>query len=634
MIVAFDTETFLISPGLIAPPLVCVSVCNGGVPDLFKPRDGIAAIRGYLEDDQVILVGHNVAYDFGVLCAADSSLLPLVFHAYEKERIHDTKIREKLLALSEGTMRWGGDEDKPKRSSFALADLVEKYIRKKLPKGEDTWRLRYDQLVDVPLDQWPEDAKQYALDDAQYTWKVYLHQNHSFGGRKIGNTNEYIVIDGVVRNEAEQARAAWGLHLMTVWGMRTDGEAVASLKASLEQEVLRYDAELRQAGIVRENGTKDTEAIRERIKAAYGDRIIPTTEKTKKIKASAEVLKESGDPVLEHLSAFKETAKLLSDFIPKIEEGTKISINPSYDELVSSGRTSSFKPNIQQLPRKGGVRECFIPRPGYVFVDCDYSGLELCALGQICLDMLGESRIVDALKEGKDLHLVVAAQLLQMNYETALQLYAEGDERVKEYRQLAKPINFGYPGGMSPPTFVAYASGQGFKISEQLASVARNAWFASWTEMRGYFEQVKTLLGHLGEGPLFQQRSGRVRYTDSYTAACNTFFQGLAADGAKEAVFRVAKECYSDRSSPLYGTRPIAFIHDEILCESPEHLASAAADRLAQVMIDAMKVYIPDVPIKAEPVIMRRWLKGAKSVRDEDGRLQVWEPKKKEEAQA
>ena len=53
---------------------------------------------------------------------------------------------------------------------------------------------------------------------------------------------------------------------------------------------------------------------------------------------------------------------------------------------------------------------------------------------------------------------------------------------------------------------------------------------------------------------------------------------------------------------------------------------TAAANRLAEVMVEAMKVYIPDVKIEAEPAAMRRWYKGAEEVRDEEGRLLCWEP--------
>jgi DNA polymerase I-like protein with 3'-5' exonuclease and polymerase domains len=88
----------------------------------------------------------------------------------------------------------------------------------------------------------------------------------------------------------------------------------------------------------------------------------------------------------------------------------------------------------------------------------------------------------------------------------------------------------------------------------------------------------------------------------------------------------VAKECYTDPDSDLFGCRPVAFIHDEILMEAPLEKVDAAAKRLCRVMEDAMTQYIPNVLIKAEPAAMLRWYKGAEPVWNEQGRLDLWEP--------
>jgi len=125
-----------------------------------------------------------------------------------------------------------------------------------------------------------------------------------------------------------------------------------------------------------------------------------------------------------------------------------------------------------------------------------------------------------------------------------------------------------------------------------------------------------------------------------YCDGCNSYFQGLAADGAKAAMWRIAQECYlgfgdawprdGRAPSPLFGARVVAFIHDEFLLEVRDDAnAGAAGDRLAEVMVAGMKRYIPDVPIKAEPVLMGRWLKGAKTTRDATGKLIPWTPKEK-----
>jgi DNA polymerase I-like protein with 3'-5' exonuclease and polymerase domains len=98
----------------------------------------------------------------------------------------------------------------------------------------------------------------------------------------------------------------------------------------------------------------------------------------------------------------------------------------------------------------------------------------------------------------------------------------------------------------------------------------------------------------------------------------------LASDGAKEALFRVSFECFADTKSSLYDSRPVVFIHDEIIIESPEHKAQAASRRLQEVMIEAMQAFCPDTPIEASPTLMRLWSKNAESKLDADGNYTIW----------
>lgn len=275
-------------------------------------------------------------------------------------------------------------------------------------------------------------------------------------------------------------------------------------------------------------------------------------------------------------------------------------------------------------------RECFVPRPGYVYGFADYSGLELCTLAQVCLDIFGYSKMAEAINSGKDLHLLLGASLLErssgqtVSYDEAKRRLKAGDAEIKHYRQQAKPANFGFPGGMGAESFVEYSANYGIILTLEQSKSLRDAWFQMWPEMRDYFPWITQLTE--GDAPVQQIRSGRLRGGASFCAAANGMFQGLAADGAKEALWLVSKECYLDKSSPLYGCRPVLFIHDEIGIEIPfdethPEKASAAAERLSAVMVAAMKRWVPDVLIKAEPVIVRRWFKGAEIVRRADGMI-------------
>jgi DNA polymerase I-like protein with 3'-5' exonuclease and polymerase domains len=222
-----------------------------------------------------------------------------------------------------------------------------------------------------------------------------------------------------------------------------------------------------------------------------------------------------------------------------------------------------------------------------------------------------------ALRKDEDLHLSFAADMLGVSYAEALQRKNSGDSEVSELRQFAKICNFGFPGGLSAPSFVEYAEGYGVTVEPEKAKFLRDAWFKRWTEMKPYFNIVSAA-SESGE-PITQIRSGRVRGGATYCAIANGWFQGLASDGAKEACWRVAKECYVITESPLFGARPVFMIHDELGLELPYAVWGAersakAAERLREIMIEAMQRWVPDVPITCRPVMMMRWFKGAEQV--------------------
>jgi DNA polymerase I-like protein with 3'-5' exonuclease and polymerase domains len=287
------------------------------------------------------------------------------------------------------------------------------------------------------------------------------------------------------------------------------------------------------------------------------------------------------------------------------------------------------------LPKEPGVRECYVPRPGFVFCSVDYEALELHTLAQACLQLVGHSKLAEALNSGIDPHLALACEHLLEGVE-----YDEGkkirkDEKHPRYKEVvharntAKAANFGLPGGLGIRTLVAFCKASGIEIAEEQASDLKQAWLRQWPEMRDYFRMISNSLCMDEEGEevatVEQLYSARVRGKTRYTAACNSFFQGLAADLAKEACYQIAKACYVKGYNPiLYGSRSVVFVHDEIIMEHPEGTAHERALEQARIMIEAGKAYCPDVPLKAEPALMRYWTKDAVEVY-KDGRLVPWE---------
>lgn len=383
------------------------------------------------------------------------------------------------------------------------------------------------------------------------------------------------------------------------------------------------------------------------------------------LKASAEILADCEHPLLQKMDLFLEGEKLRTSFAEPLK---KFGAGPLHSRYgwAETGRTTNSGGskrartglNIQQLPRKLpdelvalmlemydeiiDVRSCFTAREGYVQSSSDYSALEMCTFAEVLMQLLGWSTLAEAINADKDPHVMLAAeQWLRMSYEDALAAVAAGDENAADMRQLAKVPNFGLPGGMGGKTLVRYAKSNygsafvrkffGATVSEQIRKGYRikDEWMKTWAETPEYFELMGECVGD-GEATIIQLFSNRIHGGCTFSMACNTMFQGLAADGATEALWHVVRECYDPRMrSVLFGSRVTAFVHDEIRAEHPEEVAPEGADRVKEVMEETMQRWTPNVRSKVEPALSRRWYKGAKSVRNKEGVLQIWEPKKK-----
>jgi DNA polymerase I len=429
-IIAFDTETHLIKPGCPVPKMVCMSAAEYISPEtlawrldrstghlshieedvwqikgralpavkprllvgIWNARLGVRILRGWLLDPNIIIVGHNVWFDLGVCIAEDPSLMPLVFAALEAGRIEDTMIRQQLLDIADGSLKFHYDEEgEISRSSYHLADLSWRLLGRYLKK-DDTWRLKYALLDGVPLTEWPEEAVKYSLLDSIVTLDTRMEQDviataptsvmvtmrelalvappeDPFDDREAAPSMETII------NSAAQHRAAFALYLQSTWGVRTDPQAVAELKADLEKEYAEKMAALRPSGLFKiaparvlksgprkgqvepEKITKNMAEIRARTKAALealGLEVRMTEggeNSDPKVCVDRKTLKATKEPSLVALAEVGAVGKLLQTYVPVLEGGTQVPINCRYSVLLETGRTSASGPNIQNMPR-------------------------------------------------------------------------------------------------------------------------------------------------------------------------------------------------------------------------------------------------------------------------------------------
>lgn len=643
-LISFDLETWLIEPGILAPRIVCGSFASSEDDcDLLLRDDSLLRIEQLLRGKDTIC-GANIAYDFGCVLAARPELFSLVWEAYERGRVYDVQIAATLNAIADGRLRDGDlfrkDGSKVQKGRYSLHECVRESLGRMDAKENDEWRLRYAELDGLPLEKWPPVARQYSVDDAVNTLLVAVQQKASFRNQQ---------------DQKPQAHAAFCTHLGAMWGLRTEKKAVDALDTQIREHLVVLQKFALENGLLRAKAarrpnelSKDMKAISERVFSAY-DGLPPKTE-TGRISTSRETLEDSGDPVLEK---FAETSKWekLQTYIPALKEASVVPFNVKPNILVATGRVS-YDGLVQLMPRKGGVRECFVARDGTVWSSVDYAAIEMSTLAQVCLWTVGESKLAEAINAGKDPHSLSAAHMVHMPYDEFVR--RKDEPELSGIRQAAKASNFGFPGLMGPARFVIAKRREGASVCEwtfrdgrcgekkvlewrgnpldaplcqrccEEATKLREHYVDTWTEMKLYWRWVQKEVR--GTDTITQFVSKRIRGGLSAPAAANTLFQGLAADGAKRAVVQLTKEMYLDSSSPLYGSRLLVFAHDETLLEIPEERAHEAAMRQAEIMVEQMKTCVPDVRVSAEPALMRRWYKEAKTVLVE-GRLVPWEPK-------
>lgn len=728
----WDLETELWGPGRIAPRPLCASfarlredrtvetslVANGDA-------DFADALRMVFAGPHHV-VGHNIGnYDISCVAAHYPDLVPLIFKALEEGRLHDTKIREKILDLSiGGEIEFDALPDGTfQKRLFSLAELEKRYIgrdRSAAKDDDDAWRGNYIMLDGRRAEDYPAEAARYAMEDAEGALLVYYHQEArcSLEGGSLATAEFHVGIQHCLR-------------LMSCWGMAVDPVKKAEIEAQLREELnpvrLRHllaekilwppgskrpTKRKRSDGSIAEGyKTVKKEEISE---SALRDLIVAVCEEhgieVKMTDPSdshpdGQVAKDKNflqeiahlHPALEEYQYRQYLGKLVTTELPRMGDSI---LYPAFNVPVASGRTSSYDPfssdrkkkaakddptiyysaNVQNVaavkklhdehgnPRgEVNVRECYVARgypeairlgelPPKVLCSIDYNSMEFCSMGQVCYRLFGHSTMRDLINGGRDPHAYLGAQIALAQHEEFAELCRDGKieddplavydlfkscekreevelrEFYKQYRKLAKPVGFGFPGGLGAEKFVGFAKAHPYYVvvTEEQAKELKRLWLSTFPEMREYFQWINQQKDPR-DPSLFYYASpfGMIRAGAGYTDACNgALLQTPGADGAKLGVWEVTRACYDPaQGSILYGQRPLAFVHDEILLELDyDHLTHDRAMEAARLMIDAMCQVMPDMHIGAEPALMFRWNKDAKPCYGPDKRLVPWFP--------
>lgn len=269
----------------------------------------------------------------------------------------------------------------------------------------------------------------------------------------------------------------------------------------------------------------------------------------------------------------------LSEFI--IADGR---IHGTFNQTVTAtGRISSTDPNLQNIPMRTelgrSIRKVFIPRDGYVFVDADYSQIEL----RVLAHMSGDVNLIAAFKADEDIHAMTASQVFGVPL-------SEVDPLM---RRNAKAVNFGIVYGIS-----AFGLSEDLGISKKEAADYIESYFATYPDVKRFIEEsvenakktgmTKTMFGRIRQIPElsssnFMQRSFGER------AAMNSPIQGTAADIIKIAMIRV----YDRLKREGLKSELILQIHDELLIEAGENEVDKVKQILVEEMMQAAELKVP-----------------------------------------
>ncbi|MBR1864940.1 MAG: DNA polymerase I [Lachnospiraceae bacterium] len=372
----------------------------------------------------------------------------------------------------------------------------------------------------------------------------------------------------------------------------------------MEKEGIRVDAEaLREYGEMLGERVKDLEdSIYEKAGTEFninspkqlGEILfeklgLPGAKKTKTgYSTNVDVLNKLKNdyPIVADVLEYRQVAKLKSTYADGLSVFIKADgrIHGTFNQTITAtGRISSTEPNLQNIPMRTelgrSIRKVFIPKEGYVFVDADYSQIELRVLAHFS----GDEKLIAAYHAGEDIHALTASQVFGVPLE-------EVDDRM---RRNAKAVNFGIVYGIS-----AFGLAEDLNLSRKEASAYIDNYFATYPGVKHFLDDTvatakktgmtRTMFGRIRQIPEltssnFMQRSFGERI------AMNSPIQGTAADIIKIAMIRVHERLKREkRRSTL-----ILQIHDELLIETHKDEVDIVKRILEEEMMHVADLLVP-----------------------------------------
>ena len=293
------------------------------------------------------------------------------------------------------------------------------------------------------------------------------------------------------------------------------------------------------------------------------------------------------NPIISEILDYRQLMKLNSTYV----EGLKPYINPKtkrihsffHQTITATGRISSTEPNLQNIPTRfelgKQVRKIFKPENGCVYIDADYSQIEL----RVLAHMSDDKHMVQAFKEDQDIHRQAASKVFKVSMEDV----------TKEQRSSAKAVNFGIVYGISD-----FGLGEQLGISRKNAKQYIDEYLEEYKGIKEYMDRtvekakelgyVETIFNRRRYIPELKSSNYMVRQFGN-RAAMNTPVQGTAADIMKIAMINV----YNKLKKENLKSKIVLQVHDEMMIEAPIDEKEKVKEIIKNEMENAVSLNIP-----------------------------------------
>jgi DNA-directed DNA polymerase len=574
--------------------------CEGGFKSINNPFDADPIFEQAKNADNVGIFIYRNKDNFGVsLCFNNDNVYYIgkegfVTEDYIIEKVRDlvnAKAKLTILNIKENNDILENDDAEsifdisiaayllnPLQNTYDYDDIAREYLGMNVPAFDEIFPKT--KKSETPSDEIPENILKYACYNAYVAYKAKDALTE-----KLKETEMLDIYNNV------EIPLTYALYDMEQAGIMVAGD-----KLKEYGERLKTGIEALEKDIFAEAGHEfNINSPKQLGEILFGEMQLPGGKKTKTgYSTSASVLEklEPDYPFVSKILEYRQLAKLKSTYADGLAVyiGEDNRIHGKFNQTITAtGRISSTEPNLQNIPVRmplgREIRKVFIPKEGCVFIDADYSQIEL----RILAHMSDDKNLIDAYNHSKDIHAATASLVFHVPLE----------EVTKEQRSNAKAVNFGIVYGIS-----SFGLSNDLSISRKEAEQYIKDYFISYPGIKNYLDNsVKeakekgysvTMFGRrrpipeLTSGNFMQRQFGE-------RVAMNSPIQGSAADIMKIAMINVAKELKEkDLKSKI-----VLQVHDELLIEAYENEVEQVKDILKRNMEQAAHLNVPlDVDVQ------------------------------------